>query len=266
MAIYLYGFTPAGADAPPASLAGVDDAGVELMPFDGVSAVVSRLAGAWDTPERLNALLEDMDWVARQGLGHEGVVAWFVDHAHIVPAPFLTLFSSERGLKDEVSARHGEIVEQLRRFSGTREWDVKVAYDAARVAEHLGELAPEVAALDDEIAAASPGRRFLLQKKRGERVRELTARTAREQASLLLAALRPSCVEERVLPLPRADDAVPVVLNAALLVERRAEESLRDELERRAEELERVGISVHFSGPWAPYRFLQQEEGTEVAT
>lgn len=260
MAIYLYGFTPGDAPAPPADVAGVDGAAVALLPFEEVSAVVSEVPGEWDVAEALDERLRDMDWVARQGLAHEGVVAWFVDHGHIVPAPFLTLFSDAAGLAREVASRAPDIRDQLRRFHGLREWDVKVAYDGARVGEHLGELAPEVAALDEEIAAASPGRRFLLQKKRTERVRELTAGVAREQAAQLLDALRAHAQDARVLPLPRADDAVPVVLNAALLVGRSAEASLRAELEGRAPVLERVGIVVQFSGPWAPYRFLKEEE------
>ncbi|HUH12813.1 MAG TPA: GvpL/GvpF family gas vesicle protein [Longimicrobiales bacterium] len=260
MAIYLYGFTPEAAPGPPGTLLGVDDAAVELLPFDDLVAVVSRVPGEWDAPATLDALLREMDWVARQGLAHETVVAWFVDHGHIVPAPFLTLFSSAERLSGEVAARRAQIAEQLRRFRSVREWDVKVAYDAARVGEHLGELAPEVAALDVEIAAATPGRRFLLQKKRAERVRDLTASTAREQAAALLDRLRGHAADSRVLPLPRADDAVPVVLNAALLVERDAEEGLRQDLERSAAELERLGITVRFSGPWAPYRFVQEEE------
>ena len=62
------------------------------------------------------------------------------------------------------------------------------------------------------------------------------------------------------LPIPRADRELPVVLHAALLVEAPAEPALADEVARRAAELDAVGLSIQFSGPWAPYRFLDRDE------
>lgn len=258
--IYLYGFVPAGTDPPPADLAGIDERPVEILVCGSFAAAISRLPDSWGSAEDIDARLQDMDWVARHGLAHEGAVAWFVDRGDIVPAAFLTLFSSPEALQGQAAEREADILEQLDRVRGLREWDMKVGYVAERLAENLGELSEDVAELDRAIEAAGPGRRFLLEKKRKDVVDALTARTARELASDLLDELRARARDSRVLPLPRAGEGVPVVLSAALLLPTEQEAAVGRIVERRGAELERLGLTISFSGPWAPYRFLEAEE------
>ena len=88
-------------------------------------------------------------------------------------------------------------------------------------------------------------------------LKQEVSRVARSLADDLLEALRAHAEDALVLPLAAGDETGTVVLNAALLVTRDAEAELRshiDELYRRYTEL---GMIVSFSGPWAPYRFLE---------
>lgn len=257
--IYLYGFVPADVRLPTGGLAGVADAGVDSLPLAGFAAAVSRLPVAEFGAEALEARLRDLPWVAEQGLAHERVVAWFVDHAEILPAPLFTLYSSPELLQAEAASRAGEVERALGDFAGLREWDLKVTYLPARLAEHLGELSPEVAELDRRIAQASPGTRFLLERKRDALARTETARAARESAAGLLEALAPLAERSLRLPLAQTDGSGPVALNSALLVRRDREAALATEFAARRAELERLGIAAAFSGPWAPYRFVAEE-------
>jgi hypothetical protein len=60
----------------------------------GFGAVIGRpeTVSSADALERNCA---DVEWMAEQGLLHEQVVAWFVDHAAILPSRLLTLFSGQ---------------------------------------------------------------------------------------------------------------------------------------------------------------------------
>ncbi len=233
---------------------------VELLRGEEFAVAVSRVPEDEFGTEVLESRMQDLSWVGERGLRHESVVAWFVDHASILPARLLTLFSSEDALSAEIEERAEAIRGRLQEFADLREWDVKVSFAAEKLADHLGEVSDEIADLEEEIEHAKPGRQFLLRRKRDDRVRALTERTAADLGRELLEALRPHAERARVLPVPREADSLPVVLNAAMLVHRTSESELASEVRRRGDRLEELGVSVQFSGPWAPYRFLSEDE------
>jgi hypothetical protein len=258
--VYLYGFVPTSADPPATGLTGVAGRPVELVATADFAAAFSRVPASDYEPAAIEARLEDLGWVAEQGLAHERVVAWFVDHAQIVPVPLFTLYTSTASMLNAARAQAQKIRDQIRRFDGLREWDLKVSYRAEKIARHAGELSVEVRDLDTKIAESTPGRRFLLERKRADLVRDTAGRLARARADALLDQIRNRAQDAVVLPLPRADRELPVVLHAALLVGAGDEMGLAEEVARQAADLDAVGLSVQFSGPWAPYRFLDRHE------
>jgi hypothetical protein len=190
-AIYLYGFVPADTMLPTNGLSGTAESVVELLGYGSFDAAVARVPADEYNPDAIEEKLRDLPWVAAQGVAHERVVAWFVDHAQIVPVPLFTMYSSEDALHEEVRRRADSIVARLQRFSGLREWDIKIAYHPAIVEEHAARLSPDVAAVDSEIALAAPGRRFLLEKKRADLLKTEVGRGGGVGAPALHQTLRP---------------------------------------------------------------------------
>lgn len=250
--VYLYGFVPEQARLPRGGLLGVGDVPVEILPFEGVAAAIGRPDPDHYSAGPLESRASDMTWMAEQGLRHEQVVAWFVDHSTILPSPLLTLFSSEAALREAVRERPG-IRADLERFAGTREWDLKVAWDPAVLAGHLGEVSEDIAAVDRDIAGAGPGKRFLLERKRSDLARTEGRVVARRLATELLDDLRADAQDSVVLPPP--PDGSPVVLSAALLLPAAAEADVVARAAAARDRLVGIGIAVTFTGPWAPYRF-----------
>lgn len=256
--IYLYGFAPADASLPGDGLLGVADADVELVPGDGFNAVVARLPADDYGPAALERNSGDMEWMAEQGLGHEQVIAWFVDHASILPSRLLTLFSSMTTLTERMQRDADRIRAGLERFRALREWDLKVAYDPQRLEENLGEVSTEIARLDREIDQAAPGRAYLLRRKRADLARVEARGAARRLARELLDSLGAHAAEV-ARPTPVSDDA-PVVLNAALLLRRDHEADALEHARRESDRLADLGVLVQYTGPWAPYRFLESSD------
>jgi len=232
---------------------------VEVLPLPDLGAVISHVSATEFSQERVEENLQDLAWVAEQGIAHERVVAHFVDHAQILPASLFTLYSNDNALRSAVTAQHDAILAELRRLSAAREWNLKISYDAGVLSRELGRFSDEVQKIDSEMAEAAPGRKFLLEKKRAELVKSEVARAARAQAERVLAAVRPLCVETRTLPLPQSKDVLPVVLHAALLVERDREDDAVQQLEQERTAFGDSGLTLSFSGPWAPYRFVRHE-------
>lgn len=257
--VYLYGFVPADTTLPDAGLVGLGDADVRLLDTAGARAAYSLVPAAEYGPDHVESRLDDLEWVSKQGVRHEQVVAWFVDHVQILPARLFTLFSGTAALEERAAERADEIAANLERFGGLREWDLKVSYRADQLAAAMGALSDEIAALDSRIRDSSPGKRFLLEKKREALARAEVEEAARRTAQTLLEAAAEHAEEVRVVSSPRTEGA-PVVLNAALLLPQEAEATVRDAVRSRAGELEALGIDVSYSGPWAPYRFLGESQ------
>jgi hypothetical protein len=255
--LYLYGFVPADAPLPGPDVAGIGGAAVRLVDLGVVHAVVSDLPASDYGAEAVEPRLEDLTWVGEQGMAHERVVVWFADHSEMLPARLFSLYSGEPALAAAVRGRLDEVAVSLQSFTGRREWNLKVAYDAEELARHGAEISPELNRLDEELASAAPGRRYLLERRRADMLRQEVARAARTQAHELLDSLRTHAQDVRVLPLTESDETGTVVLNAALLVQRDAEAALRSRAEELYSHYTSRGMIVTLSGPWAPYRFVE---------
>lgn len=257
--VYLYGFVPADAPAPQ-SLAGVADRAVQLVSAGQLTAAVSHVPATQYAPDVVEQRLQDLQWVAEQGLAHERVVAWFVDHGEILPAPLFTMYSSVAALSKATAERSQQLLAETQRLRGLREWDLKISFDARVVQQHAAQVSEKVAQLDDEISSAPAGKRYLLQKKRSDLIKVEIRQAAHRKAVEVLNALHESTVQTRTLPIPRADDSLPVVLHAALLVRTEQERDLAERLQTESAKLRAIGMELTFSGPWAPYRFMGDDE------
>lgn len=257
--VYLYGFVPADASAPP-SVTGIADRPVQLVDVGPVRAVTSLVPAEIYDPARIDQRLQDLNWVAEQGVAHEVVVAWFVDHAEILPAALFTMYSSTHALRDAVAERTELLSSELARLKNKREWDVKISFNEKDVAQHAGALSQRIAAVDKEIAAASPGKRYLLEKRRADVLKMEVRTAAGALAHEVISAARERVTEVKVLPLPRTADNLPVIMHAAILADRGEEAGLLQMLQTEQQRLQQYGVTLRFSGPWAPYRFTGEHE------
>lgn len=255
--VYLYGFVPSDAAPPPVDVTGVADASVRLVDLGDLQAAVANVPAKEYGADQVESRLQDLAWVGEQGLAHERVVVWFADNSEILPARLFSLYSGDDSLRGAVRARLPAIGAALRSLTGKREWNLKVAYDADEMVKHGSAVSPELKRMDDEIAAAAPGRRYLLERRRADIAKREVAQAARALANDLLTALRIHAVDARVLPRAEADEAGTVVMNAALLVTRAEETALRARADDLYQRYTGLGMIVSFSGPWAAYRFLE---------
>jgi hypothetical protein len=257
--VYLYGFVPPDAPAPQ-HLAGINNSDVKLEPAGAFNAAVSRVPESEYAPERIEARLQDLPWVAEQGVAHERVVAWFVDHSEILPAPLFTMYSSADAMKMALAARENEVRAEMQRLHGLREWDLKISFDEQALRQNAAQVSEKIAEIDREIASAPAGKSYLLQKKRTDLLKVEVRQAAHRKAVSILNALHPAVEQTRALPLPRNAESLPVVLHAALLVRLDRQKDVIAQLEQHARDLRALGMDLAFSGPWAPYRFMGDHE------
>lgn len=123
------------------------------------------------------------------------------------------------------------------------------------------DFSPRLAELREAAASASPGQRYLLERKLdAERKNELTSIGARVSRDVV-EALRPlalDTIQNRIAGRgARAGDA-PLVLDAAFLVAPEALEQFQRDLTHIVERYATRGFRFDFTGPWPVYHFVQE--------
>lgn len=254
---YIYGVVPPDAAEPPEALRGIDGHAVRLLHGGGVAGIVSEVSADLYAEDTLNARLTDLAWVGERGVAHEGVLTWYADRGTVIPLAPFSLHRDEARVRErleEDSARYDEV---LARLAGRQEWSIKVWRVGERFAEHLDELSPRLRALTDEMRKTTPGRRFLLAKKRdAARAEELRA-VSGEVGRQVFEELKERAEASQVLPIPAPVQASErtLALHATFLVREAEFAPFQQRVSVLAARYQPTGFDWEFTGPWPPYHF-----------
>jgi hypothetical protein len=255
--LYLYGIVPHDA-AEPDEVRGIEGAPVRLVRAGGVAGIVSPVPDDAYGEETLNARLADLAWVGERGVAHERVLSWFVDRGPVVPLTPFSLHGYEARVRERLEEGGEQFRATLQRLTGRREWGVRI-WRTPAVEAHLDDLSPQLQAMNHEIAAASPGRRYLLERKRAtlraEELRGISARVAREAFTTLARHA------EAAQQLPIAAPSNPaaertLALHAAFLVADTEFAAFEQPLSELVARYRPAGFEWEFTGPWPPYHFV----------
>jgi hypothetical protein len=246
---YVYGVVPATLSGPPP---GLDGTAVTLVPIADLAALVSELPNGDYDPATVESRLADLDWLSPRAIAHDSVLSWASDKGGVVPFPMWVLFRDQPSLESGLTARAAEFHRALDRVTPAREYSVRVFVAKDR----LSALSPAVAQLESEIEKATPGQRYLLERKldavRQTEAREVSASVSRsiheELSQLALGAVTE--------PAPKSAPKSAAILNAAYLVSREAPEPFQARLTDLIHKFEPLGFRFEFTGPWPPYHFV----------
>lgn len=255
---YVYGIVADGASAPFASApAGIEDAPVTAVAEGSLRALVSRLDADAYSPAMLEARVGDVEWLGPRARAHDAVVTWASDNGAVVPLPMFSFFRDDDGVRAMLRTRDAELRATLERVRAGREYGVRLFRPRELPEALLAAHSPRMAALAAQARAATPGQRFLLERKlaaeRATEERQAAATIARDA----FMELRAHAGDGRRRPLPpREGDGLPAILDAAFLVSNESYDAFRAALTAIASRHAADGFHVEFTGPWPPYSFV----------
>ncbi|HEY6088175.1 MAG TPA: GvpL/GvpF family gas vesicle protein, partial [Gemmatimonadaceae bacterium] len=210
-------------------------------------------------PDKVEALTADVDWVSQRATAHDRVLTWASDAGAVIPFPMWTLFRDTKAVKSMLAKRTSELVETFERIGDGREFIVRVYVQAAVLKDRLGEHSAELTALQAEAAKASPGQKYLLERKiddvRKDAGRDVATRVAGEIHDALRGASMEAVREQPVnAGAPREQGRA--ILNAAFLVAPPRVVEFQRQLTAMVNKYEPSGFKFDFTGPWPPYHFV----------
>ncbi|MDP9191991.1 MAG: GvpL/GvpF family gas vesicle protein [Acidobacteriota bacterium] len=220
---------------------------------DDIHAVFTPVSAEEFSQDVIDRRAGDLEWLGAIGYRHQAVMADLMKKTAIVPLRAFTLFSSEEALRAYLAEQRALLSKTLDRIGGKQEWTLRIELEPAVWSEALNGRVASLRDLQNEIAAASPGRAFLLRKKLDDEKKRASHAAEEElvgeiEQAVLAKLGRETVAESR----QRRDGAFPQI-NVLL---HRDEESVLQELrEELAARYQHEGVTLSVSGPWPPYTF-----------
>jgi Gas vesicle synthesis protein GvpL/GvpF len=255
---YVYGVTPPALDLTQAP-EGLDGAAVGLEAEGGLGALVSRLDGSVYAPAVVEARTSDVEWLGPRAVVHDRVLTWASDQGPVAPFPmFSAMFRDAGGVRAMLRDRAAELRSALEIAAQGREYGLRIYRDDATLLGAVAALSPRLAALERDAAEASPGQRYLLERKLEAERKTESRRVSDETARDVYETLATHAVAARRIPMPRdaTERRAALVLNSVFLVAPESYTTFRASLSQLAGRLEPSGFRFEFSGPWPAYHFM----------
>ena len=255
---YVYGVVRSSTETATAPK-GIDGRDVSLIPNGDVAALATSVSAADYAPDKVEELTADVDWVSERAIAHDRVLTWASDAGTVIPFPMWTLFRDAKAVKAMLGKRMGELQRTFERIGSGREFIVRVYVQPGVLKDHLAEQSEELTALEAQAASASPGQKYLLERKmenlRRDAGRDVTGKVAAEIHDALRGAAMETVREQPVNSgAPREQGRA--ILNASFLVAPQRVVDFQRELTAMVHKHEPSGFKFDFTGPWPPYHFV----------
>jgi Gas vesicle synthesis protein GvpL/GvpF len=192
---YLYGITrrgalattqpqrgngPRGTAALALDLGGDEGEPVQALDCGALAAIVRRVPLAQFSEDALRARHDDTAWFAEMAHRHNQVIAAIHQQQTILPAIFGSVYARAEDVQTAVAAAQEALLAQLERVEGCDEWAVHIYADRPAIAQRVAAAHPTIPELQQELAAARPGRAYLLQRQLDEERAAATEQALRE--------------------------------------------------------------------------------------
>ena len=226
---------------------------------DGLWIVVSSVPAAEYDEAALATGLQNLEWVGRRAVAHEGVVERFLPAPAVLPMQLFTLFTSDERAAEHVQRDRRRIDRILSRIERQLEWGLRLTFDEKAVREAVESehrKRPRRASKSGGFDGAS-GSSYLARKRDLLDVNRVQLSAARGEADRLYRALAREATEARRRT--ATEQAAPgsrLLLDAAFLVPARRSAAFRSALRKNARAVGASGLVVSLTGPWPPYNFI----------
>lgn len=255
---YVYGVVASSLETATAPK-GIDGGAVSIIANGDVAALATLVSADDYAPDKVESLTADVEWVSERATAHDRVLTWASDSGAVVPFPMWTLFRDDKAVKSMLSKRMNELQRTFAHIRDGKEFIVRVYVQPGLLKGHLTEHSAELTSLEAQAANATPGQKYLLERKienlRRDAGRDLTGKVATEIHDALSSAAMET-VREQPVNSGAAREQGRAILNASFLVAPARVVDFQRELTTMVNKYEPSGFKFDFTGPWPPYHFV----------
>lgn len=231
--------------------------------YQGLYAVVSNVSTDEFSEENLKKNLANLEWIKEKANVHEKVIEAVMKNSCVIPFKFGAIFNTEENLKIMLKEHISEFKDTLNYLEGKEEWGVKIYCDIDKLKENLIREDKGLLNIDKEINSASPGKAFILKKKKVELVNTSVNKKLNDYGQLIFERLNKHSIDSRInklLPKEVTERKDEMILNSAFLIKKDKVENFMEAESALKEIFEEMGFFLDCTGPWPPYNFTNAKK------
>jgi len=203
--------------------------------------------------------LSDIHWVESHVREHNAIIRLLMEQQPVIPFPFGTLFHTEKNLKCFMEGYSGSIDDNLRPIVEKEEWSVKMYCDYKVLEEKIDELSLEAADYETLIMESSPGKAYLLRRKKDNLIDIEIDRLCRKYAEECYDAIKNQSEANNLrnlIPKEFTGRQELMILNASFLVNKNKAADFRNTLAMLIVKNQHAGFILESSEPSPPFSFI----------
>lgn len=236
---------------------------VETITGGELIAVVRRVPLAEFAPEALRAQADNPAWLETVARQHNAVIEALHRTQSILPARFGSVYPSADDVRAALIEEQDVLLTRIARIEGCDEWGIRLYGDLATIQQRADEEQEGMRRLREDLASASPGRAYFLQRKLAEEragaIERFVDELVDEAYSHFARHAKAGQVTRRFSSSRSTQDQQSAELSrVTFLVPRQSTEAFIADVRQFVES--QAGLRCESSGPWPPYSFAAQAE------
>ncbi len=237
--------------------------GLKSLRFDDFFVIIKYVSETEFSEENLKKNIGDLKWLEENARDHIRVISMIMEHSTVIPFNFGTIYQSENNLKKFIDDYSDSLTEHLIHLEWKEEWAVKIYCDRKVLNKQIDELSEEAAALEMQIMASSPGKAFLLKRKKTDLIENEMDRLCKNYGQDCFNECRNLSESTRLnnlLPKEFTGREDTMILNATLLVRKDRTIEFISVIRGLKNKYSDHGFDIEITGPWPPFSFISMKE------
>jgi len=236
---------------------------VKSLKIDKFYVIVKFVSKSEFSEENFKKNLSDIQWVELNAREHIMVISMIMESGTVIPFKFGTIYNSEASLKKFISDYSDSLIENFDNLAGKEEWSVKIYCDRKVLCERIDELSEEAASLEKQIMASSPGKAFLLKKKKTELIENEMDRLCKKYGQEYydeFKILSEATYLNNLLPKDIVGREDSMILNASFLISKNKLAEFKNTVGVLKKKDGNSGFFIESTGPWPTFSFISIKE------
>ena len=240
---------------------------VETIQVGNFFAIIKYVSGEEFSEVNFKANLSNAAWLERHAREHIQVIGKIMEAGPVIPFRFGTIYYSFEGLQKFVADFSDSLADNFNHIRGKEEWAVKIYCDRRILSEQIDELSEEAASLEAQIMESSPGKAFLLKRKKSELIENEMDRLCKGYGQSYFNELRDISMDtalNNLLPKEFTGRNDTMILNATFLVDQEKAANFCGTVEELRGKARKAGFFVELTGPWPLFSFVRIKENQKL--
>ena len=236
---------------------------LKSLVFGDFHVAVKYVSSEEFSEENFKKNLSDIEWLENNAREHVEVINGLMARDTVIPFKFGTIFHAEDSLKKFITNYSDSLLENFNHIKEKEEWSVKIYCDRKLLSEQIDELSEETAALEKQIMSSSPGKAFLLKRKKSELIENEMDRICKSYGQNYYNEFKNLSVStnlNNLLPKEFTGRGDTMILNAAFLVSKTKVNDFINTVDTLREKEGNSGFFIETTGPWPPFSFIYIKE------